>query len=363
MADLKRRRAAVTNPDSTLIIAVAVIAVAALALLFGFGIWWLWWRLPKWQVDRLTLKILDPKARADVEDNFRKTVGHALGGAAVLIGAAFALFQFLQQQTTLHDLLISNQVSKGFEQLAGDKIAMRLGGIYALEGVMNTSAQYYAPVLEALCAFVRENTIGKTASKDKPATDVQAALTVIGRRTKGPGAVDLANVSIPEANLFDADLRGADLFHTNLERANLGGANLNDAALIRANLERSDLRGASLRSANLRSANLTGANLVRSDLRGAYLSGANLNDADLRGANLRSVDLYGAHLTGANLGLTDLNGADLSDADLSGADLSVADLSGARLTQTQLDEACGDANTKLPKGLTPPKPCPPVHVP
>ena len=35
---------------------------------------------------------------------------------------------------------------------------MRLGGIYALEGVMNTSEQYREPVLEALCAFVRGGT-------------------------------------------------------------------------------------------------------------------------------------------------------------------------------------------------------------
>jgi len=46
-------------------------AVAVVAL----GAWWLWWRLPKRQVDRLRLTIRDPKSRADVEDNFRKTVG------------------------------------------------------------------------------------------------------------------------------------------------------------------------------------------------------------------------------------------------------------------------------------------------
>jgi hypothetical protein len=86
-------RAAVDNPQSSLIITIVVIAVAALALLL-FVLWLLWWRLPKWQVDRLALKIRDPKARADVEDNFGKTVGQALGGAAVLIGAGFALFQF-----------------------------------------------------------------------------------------------------------------------------------------------------------------------------------------------------------------------------------------------------------------------------
>src|ERR1700709_2421666 len=100
----------------------------------------------------------DPKARADIEDNFRKTVGQALGGIAVLLGAVAAYLQFTQQQHAAHDLLISNQVAKGFEQLGSDRLTIRLGGIYALEGVMNTSPEYHQPVREALCAFVREGT-------------------------------------------------------------------------------------------------------------------------------------------------------------------------------------------------------------
>jgi hypothetical protein len=142
-------------------IAIVVSVIAALAF------WW-WW--PKWQVNRLALEIRDPKARADVEDNFRRTVGQLLGGAALLFGAWLVFLQFSQQQQTAQseieqqlqtaqqqqqqaarDLLISNQVSKGFEQLASDKMAMRLGGIYALEGAMNTSEraeQYRGPVLE-----------------------------------------------------------------------------------------------------------------------------------------------------------------------------------------------------------------------
>lgn len=251
------------------LIAIVVIAVAAASALL-FGIWWLWWRLPKWQVNLLALKIKDPKARADVEDNFRKTVGQALGGAAVLIGAAFALFQFLQQQQAAqeqqeraqiqfreqqkaaHDLLISNQVSKGFEQLASsDKIEMRLGGLYALEGVMNTSEQYHGPVLEALCAFVREHTnIRKTiVSEKQPATDIQAALTVIGRRAEGPGTLDLNNVSIAGANL-----RGANLRDANLGRAYLRDANLRGADLIGANLNGATLFGATLSALGLASA-------------------------------------------------------------------------------------------------------------
>jgi hypothetical protein len=47
------------------------------------------------------MTIRDAKARADVEDNFRKTMGQLLGGAAVLLGAGFAYLQFQQQQENI----------------------------------------------------------------------------------------------------------------------------------------------------------------------------------------------------------------------------------------------------------------------
>ena len=127
----------------------------------------IWWWLPKRQVNLLSFKIRDPKARADVEDNFRKTIGQYFGaivqliaGAAVLIGAWIAYNQMLLtlqvsndqikaaygQIKASRDQLISQQVSKGFELLGDDKLARQLGGIYALEGVMNASEQYYQPV-------------------------------------------------------------------------------------------------------------------------------------------------------------------------------------------------------------------------
>ena len=233
---------------------VIAIAIAALALLGG--IWWLWWRLPRHQVARLALTT--PKARADVEDNFRKAVGQALGGAAVLIGAAAAYLQFTQQQQASHDLLISNQVSKGFEQLAGKEMAMRLGGIYGLEGVMNTSERYHQSVLEALCAFVRDGT-PKSTNEERPATDIQAALTVIGRRSPGPGWV----------NLSEAVLQGADLAHLDFRGANL----------INANLSRADLRDADLRGAFLRGADLSDALLGDAKLSGSHVSQDQLDEA------------------------------------------------------------------------------------
>jgi uncharacterized protein YjbI with pentapeptide repeats len=354
----------------------------------ALGFWW-WW--PKWQVNRLALQIRDPKARADLEDRFRRTVGQLLGGAAVLLGAWLAFLQFSQQRQTTQfqidkqqqaaqqqqqqaarDLLISNQLSKGFEQLASDKIAMRLGGIYALEGVMNASdrpEQYRGPILDMLCAFVREYTIGKNVA-EKPAIDIQAALTVIGRR-KGQELPDLAKVDIPGANLSGANLRGADLNGADLNSAYLSRASLSGANLIGANLSGANLIAANLSRVDLTGADLKGANLGLADLNGAYLSGANLSGANLSRTNLRSADLSGTDLSGANLRGADLTGAfpigaDLSGANLGGADLTAANLRGAKnLIQTQLNEACGNKETELPEGLdlTPLKPCPPTTIP
>ena len=88
----------------------------------------------------------------------------------------------------------------------------------------------------------------------------------------------------------------------------------------------------------------------RTDHRGADLIGVDLKGADLRGANLRGAYLIGADLSGADLRVADLIGADFRDADLSGADLTESIF----LTQSQLDAAKGDADTKLPPALTRP---------
>jgi hypothetical protein len=86
------------------------------------------------------------------------------------------------------------------------------------------------------------------------------------------------------------------------------------------------------------------------DRRGADLIGADLRGADLRVANLRGAYLIGADLRGADLRVADLIGADLRAADLSGADLRDSIF----LTQSQLDAAKGDTDTKLPPSLTRP---------
>ena len=58
--------------DNSIVIAIAVAAVIAALLIC------LWWWVPKWQMRSVTAG--NPKDRADIEDNFRKTIGQAIGG-------------------------------------------------------------------------------------------------------------------------------------------------------------------------------------------------------------------------------------------------------------------------------------------
>ena len=76
-----------------------------------YGAWWLWWRLPKRQINRF--RIGDAKARADVEDNFRKTITQLFAGLVTLFAgivalsaAVIAYLQLSEQQKSSHDLLI-----------------------------------------------------------------------------------------------------------------------------------------------------------------------------------------------------------------------------------------------------------------
>ena len=126
----------------------------------------------------------------------------------------------LRWQQAAHDLLISNQVSKGFEQLAVGR-----GNEHVSE--------YYQSVLEALRAFVRDSTAGKTVG-DHPATDIQAVLTVIARRSPEPGDADLVKANIPGTHLGGATLNVANLLYGFLNGAASFGAYLISARLVSA---------------------------------------------------------------------------------------------------------------------------------
>jgi uncharacterized protein YjbI with pentapeptide repeats len=97
---------------------------------------------------------------------------------------------------------------------------------------------------------------------------------------------------------------------------------------------------------------LTNTCVMHGNVQGADFEGATLvlmcmSYADFRSANFRHADLSAANLTHANVDDADFDGATLTITSLKGTDLRRA----KNLTQSQIDLACSDADTKLPTNL------------
>ena len=192
--------------------------------------------------------------------------------------------------------LLTDRFSKAVEQLGNEKDTVRIGGIYALEGLTKDSPKYQWIIMEILTSFIRRNSplpleINELSQDERQKSlkklsdvsiDVQAALTVIRRRE-------------PKQDNFEQD---SALTSLDLSLSHLGGVNLSDTNLEVANLFGANLTRADLPDTNLEGANLFGANLEMANLRRANLKYAELEEANFTGADIRQADFGKArHLT------------------------------------------------------------------
>jgi hypothetical protein len=214
----------------------------------------------------------------------------AIGASVLAIGAYFTW----RNLRVANEAQITNRFTQAIGQLGAElkegepNLEVRLGGIYALERIARDSPPDDSTIMEILTAYVRKNapwSPSSTASSIEgpvPPTDIQAILTVIGRRTPPKNS--------PGLDLQGTDLRGASA---------LKGAHLEKAFLRGAHLERADLRGAHLKNTNLSEAYLPEADLRRADLQETSLLAAHLDHAKLHGAHLQGALLNGADLRNA----------------------------------------------------------------
>jgi Pentapeptide repeats (8 copies) len=242
--------------------------------------------------------------QAELQNDARATLLQGVAGLLLVVGAV-ATWRQLQIS---REGQITERFSRAVDQLGNDKQDVRLGGLYTLERIAADSPADRRTVQAVLGAYVRTHApwlVGSPKGPEHPtptvdrqlpwlqhrATDVQAAMAVLGRRPTSRNELQLylSRVDLRGAFLYDARLSNALLRHTNLARAQMPGAQL----------ERADLEDTDLRQANLQRARLTGANLHHAYLQDADLRGADLSRADLHGANFQGAQLEGADLTGA----------------------------------------------------------------
>ena len=290
------------------------------------------WKVPEWHVEQ----VIGPAGRRHPDfprlaDEYRKTLAQILGGVFLLYG----LYLTWRRTRATEEGQITERFTRAIDQLGAvnekgeKKLEIRLGGIYALERIARDSRKDHWQVMEILTAYVRENArweenpsrdregavltpasatgsqpeAGATeaAQPTKPTTDIQAILTILGRRKweydREDQSLNLAGVDIRGANLWGAHLDGASLQEAHLDGAFLQKAHLEGAFLLRAHLERAILGGAHLEGAFLVRAHLEGADLSGAHLEGAFLFEAHLERADLTDATgLREGQIHSAHI-------------------------------------------------------------------
>jgi len=288
------------------IIAAAILVIAAL------------WKIPQWQVrayhgrlDAAAISKLSPenliqlqKDMITAENNARLPLAQIIGGLVVLLG----LYATFKNVRVAEEGKLTERFSKAVELLGSEKLDVRLGGIYALERIAHDSQKDHWTVMEVLTAFVREQSenqrhrikeekalvsrLNEQQIKDlelpeiKICDDIQAVLTVIGRR-------HWVEKETPYQRL--------DLSNTFLEKADFSGANFHQANFTNAELSGANFFNAKMKGANFHQANLTEAFLIRSDLTGAILAGVNFRGALLGEADLGKAILNWARLSGASL--------------------------------------------------------------
>lgn len=313
------------------------------------------------------------------------SLGMTFTGLGALLAAPLLLIKIWvneRQARTAEQGHITDRITKAVEQLGAEKtvkkvengktveftepnLEVRLGALYALERIAQDSERDHIPIMETLCAYIRENSNARKPTevvagfwekahngtlKDwrkhtpPPRADIQAALRIIGRRREARRLHErLIN------NNYHLDLRGANLQLADLSRADLAFARMQNCRLECADLssvqmQNADLSEAQMQNVNLLEAQLQGANLVRvqmqkSKLIGVQLQNASLYEAQLQGASLREAQLQNTFLEGAQMQHARLIGAQMQNANLTKAQMQHVSFGAAQMQNARLIEA------------------------
>ncbi|WP_425272937.1 pentapeptide repeat-containing protein [Rathayibacter festucae] len=199
-------------------------------------------------------------------------------------------------------------------------------------------------IIAGLVFFAQSGVDDDRASRDREIASEQASaaeraenLRFVRDRSNADSAqvrpfssIDLQGVNLAGLSVLEADFSFANLKNSDLSRAAMDCATLQDA-----DLSYSTLRQASLRAVRATDADFSHSKLTNSDLRRGYFLNANFIGADLHEANLAN--------------------SRVDNANFSGADLTGADLTDSNFTRDQLDVLYAwDSDTNWPTGVEPP---------
>ncbi|MFH8398832.1 MULTISPECIES: pentapeptide repeat-containing protein [Streptomyces] len=203
-------------------------------------------RLARW-VTSDDWSALDAAARAAAVGQLRLAVVQVVAA----VGAGIALTYTARTFRLTRRGQVTDRFTKALERLSSGEPYVRLGGVLAMEQIVQDAPDQGDHAARVLNSFVRKHAQAAATSRleatklaEKPDEHVQEALRALTVERPSGGSrvpVNLARLHLRKVQLVDAHLHGALL----------EGATLRDA----------DLRGAKLKGADLTGADLTGADL------------------------------------------------------------------------------------------------------
>jgi uncharacterized protein YjbI with pentapeptide repeats len=351
--------------------------------------------------------ITNPKEKADVEDNYRKTMGQALGAIALITTFAWTFYkdreainlsaaqfnaqtdQFKLQQDQARDQFVNQQFITAAGLLKEASASTRITGLYAMEQIAAAKPssggknQYLIPVIRAAIGFVKDPFVPKTDGQPV-AADIQSAITILGHLNEN----QLIDVDLHDTNLVDgnftaegskafvksdfqgARLYGADMSRLDLTGAKFGGSYMADWEAYGAQWPLStdiyeatrkqftvNFEGSNLTDTNFDHVKMGGISLIRTCLAGASfyatdLSRALIQDADVGGgatciSKKNKAYFYMATLIGANFDGVDVDGVSFEATNISGALFSKA----KNVDKANFSGACADEKPDFPATL------------
>lgn len=324
-------------------------------------------------------------APKDFEDTSKRLL--AIG---VIVAAPFAIWRILishwqsraaraqaaaadRQADTSREAHFTTLFTKAIELLGATReegthkaepnMEVRLGAIYALERIAHDSTRDHWPIMETLCAYVRENAgppqtlsanarnsialhrmmgasspldeESKSAEQQRPRADIQAALTVLGRRS----ADQRDHEAKLRADAVRKEWHGLDLRQTNLRGAVLDGLNFDYARFDGSSLAFASFQDTHLRHASFSTSGLENTEFARSKLEHADISVTHAEGARFRGAELSKVNARSAQLICAEFAQSDLRDASFASANMLGAIIAPSQAKGAMFIQSKLSLA------------------------
>lgn len=397
-ADLKRPFFAKLGLSDlpTPILLLGIVIWGMLFAVFGFGLFWVVWKLIMHE---------PPNLAGAVDDKLRwslLTLTAMTASLSAVVALPFTLLrlQFTGRQTEATEQgLITDRINKAVEGLGAEKsvktlfetpryrvdenknwrrddngdptpalrpdgqpivdrqtlettepnLEVRIGAILSLERISQDSARDHIQIMEILCAYIRENVAAdapdlptedltpnewrKWGDKNRRQPRLDIDIALKVIERRSPERKDLEAAQTPPYRL---GLERSPLWAIDLSGRDLTSAILTDAQLHGVDLSHSKLCDATLSEAKLQGANLGHAEMQNADLRSTTLNGAYFGFAKMQGANLTVAKLHCAFLSLAQLQSATLSGAEFNDSRLNAANFKGAELEQVDLHGTAL---------------------------